>query len=174
MQTQRQEQPPHIRERLLSSRKPEIRCCLHENPQVHLTMALVYRHQAVCFPPFPIVMQQLLLKNLLSEPKAAFWCVSVHRLLWVYFQIYREQILASSARLLPQSWRVVGLSGGGGAINLFLVLAFKGVHKCNSRTRLGCENVGFQLCSLLKILCMAPSSTLSLIERNSVHTYNGS
>ena len=67
-----------------------------------------------------------------------------------------------------------GGGGGGGAINLFLVLAFKGVHKCNSRTRLGCENVGFQLCSLLKILCMAPSSTLSLIERNSVHTYNGS
>lgn len=81
MQTQGQQQPSRTNKRLLSSRKPEIWCCLHKNPQVHLTIALVYRHQAVCFPPFPTVMQLLqpLLKNLLPEPEAAFLCTSVHR-----------------------------------------------------------------------------------------------
>lgn len=64
------------------------------------------------------------------------------------------------------------LASPGGDLS-FLEMVFEGVQKCNSRTRLRSENMGFYLCSLLQISCKAFGSSLSLIESNSVSTHHG-
>lgn len=116
-------------------------------------------------------MQQPLLKNLLSEP-GGFFIRAFQSTEFLHF-ISRF----TGSRFCPHQlnffYTVGGQLASPGGDSSFLEMVFKGVQKCNSRTGLNSENMGFHSCSLLQISCIAFGSSLCPIESNSASNHHG-